>query len=99
MGKKRGKIDRLPSLTIGGEWEMLEEFDLAQLLKLKANPPTVEDLKLCGHIDKYDDTYDKLTTRSARSIRRTIENKVFYDVTTSDDPEILNFRNNNVGQV
>jgi len=97
--KKRGKIDRLPSLTIGGEWEMLEEFDLAQLLKLKANPPTVEDLKLCGHIDKYDDTYDKLTTRSARSIRRTIENKVFYDVTTSDDPEILNFRNNNVGQV
>jgi hypothetical protein len=34
-------------------------FDLAQLLKLQANLPKVEDLKICGHVDQYDESYDK----------------------------------------
>lgn len=92
------KVDRLPSLSIGGEWEMVEEFDLAQLLKLVANPPTVEDLLWCGHLDQYDDTYDALTTRTQRIVKR-IENKVFYDVTSSEDPVLERFAVDNVGDV
>lgn len=91
-------MDRLPSLSIGGEWEMVEEFDLAQLLKLVANPPTVEDLLWCGHLDQYDDTYDALTTRTQRIVKR-IENKVFYDVTSSEDPVLERFAVDNVGDV
>ena len=40
------KFDRQPSLTVLGDWEVVEEFDLPQLLKLQANPPVVEDLVL-----------------------------------------------------
>jgi translation initiation factor 3 subunit D len=79
------KIDRIPSLTVEGDWELIEEFDSAQLLKLVANPPKVEDLLWCGHLDQYDDTFDKLTTKTARPLR-LIENRIFYGVTTKEDP-------------
>jgi len=96
--RKDRKADRLPSLSIGGEWEMVEEFDLAQLLKLVANPPAVEDLLWAGHLAQYDDSYDALTTRTQRIVKR-IENKVFYDVTTGEDPILERFAVDNVGDV
>lgn len=34
--------DRPPSLTVGADWSVIEEFDLAQLLKLTANQPKVQ---------------------------------------------------------
>lgn len=86
----RGKSDRLPSLTVGADWELIDEFDLSQLLKLAANPPQAEDLAWCGFVDQYDDSYDKLTTRLSKNIKRS-ENKIFYDVTTSDDPILEKF--------
>lgn len=86
----RGKSDRLPSLAVGADWELIDEFDLSQLLKLAANPPQVEDLAWCGFVDQYDDAYDKLTTRLSKNIKRQ-ENKIFYDVTTSDDPILEKF--------
>jgi translation initiation factor 3 subunit D len=96
--RKDRKADRLPSLSIGGEWEMVEEFDLAQLLKLVANPPAVEDLLWAGHLAQYDDSYDSMTTRTQRIVKR-IENKVFYDVTTGEDPILERFAVDNVGDV
>jgi translation initiation factor 3 subunit D len=85
-------------LNVGGEWNMAEEFDLAQLLKLVANPPQVEDLVWCGHLDQYDENYDKLTTRTAKPLKR-IENKVFYAVRTADDPILEKFAVEEVGDV
>ena len=35
----------------------------------------VEDLVWCGHLDQYEEAYDKLTTRTARALQK-IENKV-----------------------
>lgn len=92
------KLDRMPSLTVQGDWEMVEEFDLAQLLKLVANPPRVEDLQWCGHLDQYDEVYDKLTTRTAKTLRR-VENKIFYVVTTADDPVLERFAAEGVGDI
>jgi translation initiation factor 3 subunit D len=86
------------SLVVGGAWNMVEEFDLAQLLKLVANQPQVEDLVWCGHLDQYDDNYDKLTTRTAKQLKR-IENKVFYAVRTEDDPVLERFAVEEVGNV
>lgn len=77
--------DRVPSLEVGGDWDMVEEFDLAQMLKLAANPPKVQDLSVHGHLDQYDENFDKLTTRTAKTLKRAA-NKVFVDVTTSEDP-------------
>lgn len=82
------KVDRVASLVVGADWELVDEFDLAQLVKLVANPPKETDLLWAGHLDQYDDTYDKLSTRTARPLKK-VENKIFYAVTTSEDP-ILN---------
>ena len=79
------KQDRVASLAVGAEWDMLEEFDLAQLLKLAANIPKVEELEVHGHLEQYDENFDKLTTRTAKQLKR-VDNRFFCDVTTSEDP-------------
>jgi translation initiation factor 3 subunit D len=96
--RDRNKLERMPSLVVGGDWNMIEEFDLAQLLKLVANPPVVEDLVWCGHLDQYDDSFEKITTRTAKQLKR-IENKIFYEVTTSDDPILANYAAEEIGNV
>ena len=92
------KIERAPSLTVESDWELIDEFDLGQLLKLVANPPKVEDLLWCGHLDQYDETYDKLTTKSAKPLRH-IDNKIFYGVTTSEDPILERFAAEELGDI
>lgn len=92
------KIDRVPSLTVEADWELIDEFDLAQLLKLVANPPKVEDLLWCGHLEQYDETYDKLTTKTAKPLRH-IDNKIFYGVTTSEDPILERFAAEELGDI
>jgi translation initiation factor 3 subunit D len=92
------KSDRLPSLVVKSNWEVIEEIDLVQLNKLQTNLPKVEDLAWCGHLDQYDDTYEKVTTKAPRPLRR-IQNKQFHYVTTTDDPVIEKFILENVGNV
>jgi len=92
------KFDRQPSLTVQGDWDVIEEFDLQHFLKLQANKPEVEDLCWCGHADQYDDSYDKVSSKNAKPLKR-IENKVFYSVSTSDDPIIEKFAIENIGNV
>eukprot|EP00598_Pedospumella_elongata_P000025 CAMPEP_0185016672 /NCGR_PEP_ID=MMETSP1098-20130426/100494_1 /TAXON_ID=89044 /ORGANISM="Spumella elongata, Strain CCAP 955/1" /LENGTH=563 /DNA_ID=CAMNT_0027545891 /DNA_START=52 /DNA_END=1743 /DNA_ORIENTATION=- len=92
------KQDRVPSLAVGGDWDMIEEFDLAQLLKLAANIPKVQDLTVAGHLDQYDENFDKLTTRTAKLLKR-VENKFFCDVTTSEDPVLERLAVEQVGDV
>jgi translation initiation factor 3 subunit D len=84
------KQDRNPSLAVDPEWELLQEFDMVQLQKLQANLPTTIDLVTCGHVDQYDDSYDKLTTRSASKLRKN-DNKIFYYYTSKDDPILEKF--------
>jgi translation initiation factor 3 subunit D len=91
-------MDRVPSLVVRGEWEVVEEIDLPQLLKLVSNIPKVTDLAWCGHVDQYDDAYDKLTSKISRPLRR-IENKVFYSVNTTDDPLLERFAVEGEGNV
>ena len=83
---------------VKSDWSVVEEIDLAQLNKLQANKPTEEDLTWCGHLDQYDDSYDKVSTKSAKPLRRS-ENKLFYCVTTTDDPVIENFAVESTGNV
>ena len=97
-GMRRQKTDRMPSLTVGAEWEMVEEFDLAQLLKLVANPPQVEDLMWCGHLDQYDENLDKVNIKSAKPLK-SCDNKIFYYVTSADDPILEKFCAEELGEV
>lgn len=84
-GRGIRRVDRMPSVDVGPEWQVIEEFDLPKLNKLAANPPKIQDLCWAGFLDEYDDSYDKISTRTSRPLRR-FENKRFYSVTTTDDP-------------
>jgi translation initiation factor 3 subunit D len=102
-GKKRfdtrwNRVDRQASVKIQSDWKVIEEFDLAQLTKLKANAPDVEDLMWCGFLDTYNDAYDKVNTKDSRPLRR-MENKEFYPISTTDDPVIEKFAIENAGNV
>jgi translation initiation factor 3 subunit D len=77
----------MPSVDVQGTWDLVEEFDLSKLSKLAANPPKTTDLCWCGYVDEYDDSYDKITTRTAKVLRR-FENKRFFSVPTTEDPII-----------
>jgi len=92
------KVDRVPSLTVEGDWTLIEEFDLAQLMKLQANTPKVEDLQWCGQLDQYDDSYDRLSTKTARPLNK-IDNRIFYSVTTSEDPNLERLAAEEAGDV
>ena len=92
------KLDRMSSVAVAADWLQIEEFDLQQMLKLQANPPSTEDLLWCGHLDQYDETFDKVTVRTAKQLRR-IDNRVFYAVTTADDPVLERFAVEEVGNV
>jgi hypothetical protein len=59
----------------------------------------IETPTFCRHIDRYDESYDKISTKIAKNLRRF--EKLFYDVTTSEDPilERLAVDASNMGDV
>lgn len=83
--RRQERKERLPSLTVDVDWQTVHEFDASQLLKLQANAPAVEDLLWAGQLDTYDESYDKLTVRTSRKLQSARE-KIFYSVTTAEDP-------------
>jgi translation initiation factor 3 subunit D len=85
-------------LQVEADWEVVQEFDLAGLLKLKANAPVMEDVLWAGHLDAYDETYDKTTTKTAKPLT-TFDNRVFFDVTTMEDPVLEKLAVEGVGNV
>ena len=102
-GDRRGqyqnqRADRQASVKVLADWTVLDEIDLAAMVKLAANPPKVEDILWCGALTEYDETYDRLTSRNEKPLRR-IENREFYYVTTTDDPVIEKLAVQGVGTV
>lgn len=76
----------------------MDELDLNQLLKLQANPPKADDLAWCGQLDHYDESYDKTTSKNAAPLKR-FDNKIFYTVTTAEDPILEKFAVEGVGDI
>jgi len=92
------KVDRAPSLAISSEWEMVEEFDLSQLLTKKANAPQAEELTMCGHLDAYNEAFERLSARLPKPLKK-FENKCVYSVTTKEDPVMIGFSGENIGDI
>jgi len=74
------------------EWPMKREILLGELSKLVVDAREVksEDLAWCGEIRSYDRGYDKLTSRTEKTIKR-FEDLNFFNVTTSEDPYLTDF--------
>ena len=78
------------SITIGPEWQMLEEITFARLQKLNLNVQEPEDLSIHGTIYSYDKAFDAVNTRNDKPLQ--IIDMVKYNTTTSDDPVIHSVR-------
>ena len=77
---------------------MQDEFDHSQLLKLQANAPKAEDLLWAGTLDTYDESFDKLNTRTCRKLL-PVRDKIFYSVTTAEDPVMAKLTVEGAGDV
>ena len=92
------KVDRGSSVNVRGSWVCVEEFDLGQLNKLSTAEPEASDLLWAGELALYDDSYDRVSTRTQKPLQRA-ENREFYYVSTTDDPAIEKLAEEQAGTV
>jgi len=92
------KVDRGSSVNVRGSWVCVEEFDLGQLNKLSTAAPEESDLLWAGELSLYDDSYDRISTRTQKPLQRA-ENREFYYVSTTDDPAIEKLAEEQAGTV
>jgi translation initiation factor 3 subunit D len=79
------KSDRIATVKVQASWNIVEQFDLTQVLKLQANIPNVEDLSWYGSLLEYDNAFDRITSKLDKRLNRFDDRDFFY-VTTTDDP-------------
>ncbi|KAK5986420.1 putative choline dehydrogenase, partial [Trichostrongylus colubriformis] len=92
--------DRLPSVQVRPEWQVIEEMDFPRLHKL--NLPGVgngEDIgkHLYGTLHFYDKAIDRVSVRNPITLQRCGGN--FYNVTTTEDPVIEELAQQGIGNV
>lgn len=80
------------SVDIQPEWNMLDQIPFSTFSKLSFAVPEPEDLLLCGALEYYDRTYDRVTPKNERRLER-FKNRNFFKVTTTDDPVIRRLAN------
>ncbi|CAE8689163.1 unnamed protein product [Polarella glacialis] len=92
-GKKGGAMRRGQpsykewSVQTRPEWTLMRELMLTSLSKLQIDSKAVkhEDVMWCGKLHTYSKSFDRLTTKAEKPMRR-FEDLNFFNVTASDDP-------------
>ena len=74
------------SVDIRPEWVVVEQIPFTSLSKLNYQAPASEDLAFYGQLEYYDKSYDRLTPKTDKALKKT--SRAFRSVTTSDDPVI-----------
>ncbi|RNA16071.1 Eukaryotic translation initiation factor 3 subunit D [Brachionus plicatilis] len=85
----RNMKQREPSVRVGDDWKVIEEIEFSRLSKLSLVVDDPVDLKMCGSMEYFDKTYDRINTKvqtAANKLKRI--NRVYHKVTTLDDPVI-----------
>ncbi|PPR97198.1 hypothetical protein GOBAR_AA23468 [Gossypium barbadense] len=80
------------SVDIQPEWNMLDQIPFSTFSKLSFSVPEPEDLLLCGALEYYDRSFDRITPKNERRLER-FKNRNFFKVTTTDDPVIRRLAN------
>ncbi|XP_058196809.1 eukaryotic translation initiation factor 3 subunit D-like [Rhododendron vialii] len=80
------------SVDIQPEWNMLDQIPFSTFSKLSFSVPDPEDLLLCGALEFYDRSYDRVAPKNSRPLER-FKNRNFFKVTTTDDPVIRRLAN------
>lgn len=74
------------SIKPGSEWKVLDEFDFNKIAKFSYEVSTPEDVVKCGSVHVVDKSNDRVTPSKPKVLKST--EKVFYKVTTQEDPVI-----------
>ena len=77
---------REASVTVGQDWEQVEEIDFVRLGKLRLEVEEPEDISMYGALFEYDRSYDRVTVKTAQNLSSI--DRIRYNPTTSDDPVI-----------
>ncbi|KAK8524471.1 hypothetical protein V6N12_029337 [Hibiscus sabdariffa] len=80
------------SVDIQPEWNMLDQIPFSTFSKLSFSVPEPEDLLICGALEYYDRSFDRITPKNERRLER-FKNRSFFKVTTTDDPVIRRLAN------
>ncbi|KAG1367989.1 eukaryotic translation initiation factor 3 subunit D [Cocos nucifera] len=76
------------SVDIQPEWTMLDQIPFSTFSKLSfAVPDPPEDLLVCGALEFYDRSFDRVNPKNERRLER-FKSRNFFKVTTTDDPII-----------
>lgn len=89
---------REATIQVKEDWQLIEEIEFNTLTKLPdANEPNAEDLMSCGTLEFYNKATDRVTSMTDTILERT--DRIFFNVTTSDDPIIRQLSMENRGTV
>ncbi|WOL14503.1 eukaryotic translation initiation factor 3 subunit D-like [Canna indica] len=76
------------SVDIQPEWTMLDQIPFSTFSKLSFSvPDPPEDLLVCGGLEFYDRSFDRINPKNDRRLER-FKSRNFFKVTTTDDPVI-----------
>ncbi|CAO1627949.1 unnamed protein product [Jaminaea pallidilutea] len=76
---------RDPSVTVGPDWEQLEEIDFVRLAKLRLDVGEPVDVASYGTLHEYDRGYDRIGSVRFEKPLQPLD-RLRYNPTTSDDP-------------
>lgn len=85
------------SIEVRPDWTVVAQMEFPQLTKLSCTVDEPEDLGSYGTLEYYDKTFDRITTKSEKPLERT--ERVFYKVTTTDDPVLQKLVMDEAGNV
>ncbi|KAM0938182.1 putative eukaryotic translation initiation factor 3 subunit D [Dioscorea sansibarensis] len=93
-GPQRREASSLKSsVDIQPEWTMLDQIPFSTFTKLSFSvPDPPEDLLICGALELYDRSYDRVNPKNERRLER-FKTRNFFKVTTTDDPVIRRLAN------
>lgn len=91
-GQRRESAVFKSSVDIQPEWNMLDQIPFSTFSKLSFSVPEPEDLLICGGLEFYDRSYDRITPKNERRLER-FKNRNFFKITTTDDPVIRRLAN------
>ncbi|KAI3935835.1 hypothetical protein MKX01_033019 [Papaver californicum] len=80
------------SVDIQPEWNMLDQIPFSTCSKLSFSVQDPEDLLVCGALETYDRSYDRINPKNEKRLER-FKNRNFFKVTTNDDPVIRRLAN------
>ncbi|XP_008798328.2 eukaryotic translation initiation factor 3 subunit D-like [Phoenix dactylifera] len=87
-GRGRDSPTLKSSVDIQPEWTMLDQIPFSTFTKLSfAVPDPPEDLLVCGALEFYDRSFDRVNPKNERRLER-FKSRNFFKVTTTDDPVI-----------